>query len=433
MENTTGTNNNRRIWQTPWSFLESIAIVCGIVVVGFVLQLVTNSSFNFYLLASPVNYVVGVVIVLFCVCLSFFKNTSFVRWFSNISFSVSLIITLLVLSIIMGLTPQTTGSSINTENLFFRLGFDQMTRSWAFVLIYFVLLLSLGTLVARRLSNFKWKDYGFHVNHIGLWLVLFSAGLGHADIERYIMHVREGETEWRVYDDEENVKELPIAIQLNDFDMEEYPPRLTIIDRESGEPQPQNTPDYYQIDTKKTEGMLNGWELSVEEYIHQAIRNSDSTYREVPMPGAAPAIRIAMKNKETTEIKTGWVCGGNQAQLYMTLPLDKQYCVVMTQPEPKRFMSDVEIYTSDGTIKEAQIEVNKPARIGSWTVYQYGYDNAAGRLSSYSSFELVYDPWKIPVYIGFGLIALGSLFMIWNGKQLRRKYEAENNDEYDLG
>lgn len=421
----------RKIWQTPWGFPESIAIVCGIIIVGFSLQLVIG-SFNFYLLASPINYIVGFVVVLFCIGLSLIKNKSFIKWFSGIPFSVSLIMAVLLLTIIMGLTPQSSvGEELHTTgNLFVNLGFNSMTRSWTFVLLYFAMLLSLGCLIVRKLKNFKWKDYGFHANHIGVWLVFFAAGLGYADMERYVMHVYEGETEWRVYDDENNVKELPIAIQLNDFDMEDYPPKLTVINRQSGTPQPEKKPDYYQIDSKNQQGILNGWNIKLEKYIHQAIRNSDSTYHEVPMPGSTPAARIVAENIATGKKCIGWVCGGNYAQLYMTLPLDEQFCIVMTQAEPKRFMSDIEVYTPNGTIKKALLEVNKPVQIGSWTIYQYGYDNQLGRMSAYSSMELVYDPWKTPVYVGFALIALGALTMIWNGKQLRRKYE--KSEQYDL-
>lgn len=413
----------------PWGFPEGIAVVCGIVAVGFALQIAIG-EFNFYLLAAPVNLIAGGVVVLLCVAAALWlKNNQFVKWFSGVRFSVALILGFLVLTIVMGLTPQSAGDPQHGGNIFLRLGFDRMTRSWAFVLLYFTMLLSLGCLVARRLAKFDERDYAFYVYHIGLWLVLFAAGLGYADIERYIMHVQEGATEWRVYDDEGNVKELPIAIQLNDFDMEVYPPQLTVIDRQSGLPQPESNPDYYQIDTKNTEGRLADWDIRMEEYIHDAVRNSDSTYRAVPMPGATPAARVTARNEATGEVHTGWVCGGNQAQLYMTLPLDEQYCVVMTVAEPRRFVSDIDVYTRDGSLKHALLEVNKPARAGNWMIYQYGYDNQAGRLSSYSSMELVYDAWKNAVFAGFVLIAVGAVAMIWNGKKLRRKYlNDEQND-----
>ena len=100
----------------------------------------------------------------------------------------------------------------------------------------------------------------------------------------------------------------------------------------------------------------------------------------------------------------------------MTLPLDEVSSIVMTVAEPRRFMSDVEVYTLNEKRIHGIIEVNKPIRIDSWTVYQYGYDNNAGRLSSYSSFELVYDLWVMPVYVGILMMMLGAIAMIWIGK-----------------
>ena len=250
---------------------------------------------------------------------------------------------------------------------------------------------------------------------MGVWVVLVAAGFGYADIERYIMHVQEGEFEWRVYDNEKNVKELPIAIELKDFDMEVYPPKLAVIDIENGDILPVSKPHFFQIDplnishTKR----VHEWKVSVEEYIHNAVRNSDSTYREIPMPGSTPAALVRAVNINNQESFRGWVCGGNQNQLFMTLSLSNNQAVVMTVPEPKRFYSDVIVYTQDGETKKSVLEVNKPIKIGNWTIYQYGYDSAAGRLSSYSSMELVYDPWLWAVYLGFILIALGSLSLIW--------------------
>ncbi|MDL2323489.1 cytochrome c biogenesis protein ResB, partial [Bacteroidales bacterium OttesenSCG-928-A17] len=377
---------NRKIWQMPWGYTESIIIICGIIIVGFLLQL-TTGNFNFYLLAAPVNLWIGIFIIVICLASLWIRKSLFIKWFTEVPFAVCLISALLILCLIMGLTPQVV-SNENPTTIFSQLGFDNMTHSWAFVFIYFITLLSLGCLIIRRIYRFKWRDYGFYLNHIGLWLVLFASGLGYADRARYVMHVREGEVEWRVYDDNNNVKELPIGIKLNDFDMEEYPPKLTVIDRRSGEPQPIHHPDYYQIDIKSPAGHLNGWDIQVEEYIHQAVRSSDSTYREVNMPGATPAVKIRASNFDKKEL-SGWVCGGNQAQLYMTLPLDEQHCIVMTATEPKRFMSDIEAYTPDGTVKKGILEVNHPLRMGDWTIYQYGYDDKAGSLSSYSSMELV--------------------------------------------
>ncbi|MCC8173227.1 MAG: hypothetical protein LIO65_02185 [Odoribacter sp.] len=100
--------------------------------------------------------------------------------------AVTLISALVILGIIMGLTPQyisTHHSHPVPQNLASKLGFTQMTTSWSFIFIYLLTLLSLGILIVRRLIAFRKKDYAFYLNHIGLWIILFTAGLGSADIK----------------------------------------------------------------------------------------------------------------------------------------------------------------------------------------------------------------------------------------------------------
>jgi cytochrome c biogenesis protein ResB len=219
--------------------------------------------------------------------------------------AVTLIGTLVILSIIMGLTPQVQSDDI-TDNLFSRLGFTRMTSAWIFVLIYFLTLLSLGALIIRRLFSFCIKDYAFYLNHIGLWILLFAAGMGAPDIKNFVVYVHEGETEWQ----------QGIGIKLNDFHMEMYP------------------------------------------------ATSD-----------------------------------------------------MARPEPKRFVSDIDVFSEGGKQAHALLEVNKPFKFGNWMLYQYGYDTDAGNMSAYSIIKLVYDPWVIPVYTGFVLLACGSVCMLWIGNK----------------
>lgn len=409
----------RKMWQFPWRYKESIAFIAGFIVVGFILQL-TIGKFNFYLLHNPVNLIVGGAIILFLVLFSFARKSTFYQWFSGVPFSVSLIGALLVLGLVMGFTPQVLRLNPHDEDIFSALGFRQVTSCWAFVIIYVLTLLSLGSLITRRLIALKKQDYAFYLNHIGLWILLFAAGLGSADMKRYVMHVYEGEVEWRVYSDNGDVLELPIAIQLNDFYMEEYPPKFAIIDRKSGLPQPEEKPDYFQIDEHIPKGRLGDWDIELVEYIHNAVRNSDSTYNEVNMPGASPAAKIIAKNNKG-EVRQGWVCGGNVAQLYMKLDLDTNYCIVATRPEPKRFVSDINIFTEDDDDAHALLEVNKPYKMGHWMIYQYGYDNEVGKMSNYSSMELVYDPWLYPVYLGIIMLAAGSICLLWVGNKKTKK------------
>lgn len=404
------------MWQHPWQYRESIAFVSGIVVVGLLLQLVVG-NFPLHLLQAPANFLLTVLILIFAVAAYLWRKRPLFRWLTGVPLAVTLIGTLVVLGIIMGLTPQVANVPSGEGGLFATLGFTRMTTSWPFVLVYFMTLLSLGALIVRKLIPFRLKDYAFHLNHIGLWLLLLASGLGAADMRKYLMYVREGETEWRVYSADNDVLELPIAIKLNDFYMEEYPPQLVIVDRNTGMIQPEEKAEYFPIDMKRPEGVIDKWELTLEDYIHEAVRNSDSTYREVHMPASSPAAKLTVRNRESGEVASGWVCAGNASQVFMLLDLDPTYCVAMTRPEPKRFVSDIDVMTQDGKKGHTLLEVNKPYKAGHWMLYQYGYDNEAGKLSTYSAIELVYDPWLWAVYIGIFMVAAGSVCMLWIGNK----------------
>ena len=426
-------NTNKKTWQFPWGYKESISITLGLFTVGVMLQWLLG-SFDFYLLYYPVNVILGVGMLVLIAGLSFVKQNPIVNWLSSVPLSVSLIASLLLMTITMGLIPQY--AKVNTDlhihfeyasfdeilnYILMRLGLKQVTSSWPFVLIYNFTLFVLGLITARRLHRFKWKDYGFYLNHLGLWLFLFAAGYGAADRLRYVMYVNEGEVEWRVYDANENVLEPDIAIKLHDFVMEEYPPKLAIIDKQTGDVQPAGSPEYYQIDDRELQTMLAGWNLTVKDYIHEAVRKTDTTFQSIPMAGSMPAIEIQISNPENGISREGWVTCGSVDQYMIPMDLDEHLALVMTKPEPKRFASDITVITKkDNESVRAVIEVNKPLEIGHWTIYQYDYDHALGKASRYSGFELVYDPWVNIVYLGIFLLALGSICMLWMGNKRRK-------------
>ncbi|MDO9635193.1 MAG: cytochrome c biogenesis protein ResB [Paludibacter sp.] len=407
-------------WQTPWGYKESLVVVVGFLLVGWLLQ-ITVGEFDYDIIRFPVNIMLLAAIFVVVFLLSLKSKTPFFAWLSGVPLSISVIGAMLLLGIIMGLVMQAPPSV--QSNTFF--GFDIVTRSWAFVLVYFLTLVNLSCVVVRRLLNFTWKDYAFYLNHIGLLLLLMAGGMGAADLRRYVMYVEEGNTEWRVYSDEKDVLELPIAIKLNDFYMEEYMPKLAIIDKTTGDAIPKEKPQLLQIDTLQPNFKIAGWHIEIKEYLHDAIRNSDSTYRHVPMPGACPAVLVTVTNTNENLSKTGWVCSGNFAQLYMTMELNEQLSLVMTRPEAKLFRSDIVVYTESEKAISHQLEVNKPLSIENWMIYQYGYDVDRGSASTWSSFELVYDPWLMWVYVGLWMFIAGSVLLMWEGKK-KQKYELES-------
>ena len=85
---------------------------------------------------------------------------------------------------------------------------------------------------------------------------------------------------------------------------------------------------------------------------------------------------------------------------------------------PKRFASELKILTQTGKRIQTTVEVNKPAVVDGWKIYQYGYDTQRGAMSNYSILELVSDPWLPLVYTGIYMMLGGAICMfIFGGRR----------------
>ncbi|MCC8035900.1 MAG: cytochrome c biogenesis protein ResB [Rikenellaceae bacterium] len=394
----------------------SIAAVAATVAAGLVLQL-TVGGIDYTWLRWPANIFAGLVLVLLISTLAINRHGLLFRWLSGLPLAVTLIAAITLLGIIMGLTPQADAGNL-PEGTMARLGFTSMTTSWPFALLYAFILLSLGCATARRMIPPGKGDLAFYLNHLGLWLLLFSAGMGAADIERYKMQVPLGETQWRVQD-AGRVTELPVAIHLNDFQIEQYPSKVAVARLSSGSFLPEGKPVYIEADSRAAARIFR-WEIAVEKYLHHAVPACDTLYIEAVMPASSPAAYVRAVETNTGEVICGWISAGNSAQQGRILELDPDHALVMMPPEPKKYISDIDVSTLNGRKAHARLEVNKPLHIGHWTMYQYGYDTRAGRMSGYSVIELVYDPWIVPVYIGILMLAAGSVGLILSGAKAKR-------------
>ena len=120
-------------------------------------------------------------------------------------------------------------------------------------------------------------------------------------------------------------------------------------------------------------------------------------------------------SKDGKVVSHGWLAAGTYVQPAFVLPISEELELAMTLPEVKKYHSDVEITTSNGEVIKTTLEVNKATRVEGWKIYQLDYDADMGRWSTYSVFELVYDPWQTYVYIGIFMTLFGTLTMMWQG------------------
>ena len=231
------------MWSKPWSYKEGLTIGAGLLIIGILLQM-TVGAINWDLFACPVNVIVLVVYIIALIVMHLLRKRVYLfSWLSHYSAAVSALLWVVGMTVVMGLIRQApSGHAPNASTDL--LGFSQMIASWPFVLLYFWMVTALGLTILRASFPFKWRRLSFLLNHIGLFVALIAATLGNADMQRLKMTTRMGNAEWRATDDKGQLIELPLAIELKDFTIDEYPPKLMLIDNETGRTLPEKSPEH---------------------------------------------------------------------------------------------------------------------------------------------------------------------------------------------
>ena len=345
-----------------------------------------------------------------------------------------------LLTIIMGLTRQLPEGRLPADPI----GLTKMLNFWPFILVYVWMTAIPGEATILQLSRFSWRRLPSFVSHLGLFIVLTCGTLGNADMQRLKMFCEQGKVEWRGLDAWKNVHRLPVAIQLAKFTIDEYPPKLVVINRR-GLPQPTKKPENLILDKGLRAGNLAGWNIEVVKRIEDAMpaalvrmvgkmptgmmanirmdslglaRNKEG-YIQNEAPGSACAIYVkATRGKEQ---KQGWISCGSYMFPYQGLKLDNEHTIVMPNREPRRYASLVDIYTMDGQNIQTEIEVNKPFSVSGWKIYQLSHNEQMGKWSNVSVFELVTDPWLPIVYAGIFMLLIGAVGMFLTAGRKKRE------------
>lgn len=415
------------MWDRPWRYKEGIIIGGGLLVTGFLLQ-ATVGKIEWEWIAFPVNIVVLVLFLVLLGVMHVLRRRVYVfGWLSHYTAAVSSLGWVVGMTVVMGLIKQLP-SYYETDGIESLSGFSQMLSSWSFVLLYVWLTVVLGLTILRAGFPFRWRKVPFLLNHLGLFIALIAATLGNSDMQRLRMTTQIGNAEWRAQTQEGTPKmlELPLAVELNNFTIDEYPPKLMLIDNATGKALPEGKPDHLLLEEGVKDGKLQDWELTVTQSIPEAalVATEDTLrFTEFRSMGATYAVYLKAINTSTKQVKQGWVSCGSFMFPYRALRLNDEVSLVMPEREPRRFASDVTVYTESGKKEQATIEVNKPMEIEGWKIYQLSYDETKGRWSDISVFELVRDPWLLYVYIGIGMMILGAICLFALAPTGKRKEE----------
>ena len=416
------------MWNKPWSLKEGFIIGAGLLVTGLMLQL-SVGPVDWQAFAFPVNVItLAVFLALIAVVYALRPRVYGFRYLTTFTAAVPALIYAVILTATMGLTKQLpSGPFMLAEpSLADTVGITRMLSFWPFILIYVWMTLLLGQVIIHRLLHlhpkraFWTRDIPFLMNHLGLFITIVTATLGNADMQRLKMTISQEAPEWRAVDDRGEMHELPIAIQLKQFTIDEYPPKLILIDNNTGNAVDGQQAETLLIDSTFTEGQLGDWRIRLVKKLDYAapVLQEDSTYFEEGMQtGAVSAVCVEADWHPSTPAKrpylkkSGWITSGSYMFPYQMLKIDQQVSLAMMPREPQRYISRVEILTESGKDIETNILVNKPFSIDGWKIYQLNYDTQKGRWSEISILELVSDPWLPFVYTGIYMMLLGTVLM----------------------
>ena len=444
------------MWNKPYTLKEGTAIVAGLLVTGGLLQ-VTLGPLEWGLFAWPANFITLILFVfLLIVAYLLRKRSYFCLFMSTMQAAIPAIAAAAILTLIMGVTKQVAEGKRPMDPV----GLTKMLSFWPFILVYVWMTAILGEVTINQIARFSWRRFPTLVSHVGLFLILTCGTLGSADMLRVKMYCETGQPEWRGLDAFNNVHQLPVAIQLEKFTIDEYPPKLMLIDK-TGRPLPQDKPENLLVDNGMKSGQLLDCKIDILKRIDNAVpvmlskmigkmpegmmgnirmdslgqaRNKDG-YIASDASGSACALLVRVTRgvnangssdshliKGQKQVMKGWITSGSYLFPYQALRLKDGRMLAMPNREPRRFASLVNIYTQSGQNIQTEIEVNKPFTIEGWKIYQLSYNEQMGKWSNLSVFELVTDPWLPVVYIGIFMLLIGAVGMFLTAS---RKKEVE--------
>lgn len=353
----------------------------------------------------PVNMYVFIQLLVITIALwLLFRNYLVIKWLSSSKAGLASISLFSLVVFIMAMVPQ-----VSDENsVAYRFGFDNVIYSWYYVISVIFLLFALGMVTLRRTLPFKGRNIPFFINHFGLWLAMSTSILGYADRQQALMQVHTNQLVWNAETGDDQMIELPFALQLKRFVVEYYPPKLALVNKEG---------DLYEVrgdELAPVEGnktiQLGPYSVHIHEFYEDAFIMGDTIINHDNLPGTAVAALVSVNGRSGMH----WLSPGSYMFEGTWMKLHPDTLLVLADPAASYYGSEVLLYTKSGIAgEERTIAVNAPLKAEGWDIYQHSYDSFKGKDSPYSVFMVVSDPWLPIVYAGIFMMIAGAVWLMF--------------------
>lgn len=329
----------------------------------------------------------------------------FVKWLCGIPMAIASTVVVGVLALAGGIVP----------NSFFQeqLGAPSMWASYPFLMSCSLMMVNLVGSVGKRLWPLNYKNVVYLASHAGLAVAIGGGAVSASMLERQNIVLFPGQKIDFAFDAQDHQHPLPFAIELEEFVMETFDPRLSVVTLDD------KAKDGYTLESgsafavKGANEAIDGFRVEVLESHDKAVFNGEK-WIPVEWKTAGPAARVRVSGADGSLLKEGWVSAESVEAQAAFLQLEEGRLLAMEQPRPKRFASKVKVH-HNGATTERMIEVNEPIHVAGRTLYQLSYDDKAGPASAYSVIESVEDKGLPVVYAGIFIMLAGAALHLWNG------------------
>lgn len=413
-------SSRRPLWSTPWGFAEGVFIPLGLLVTGLTLQIV--SGHGPALPVFPFSAVAfAVLVAVWLGAWGLLRTRPLLDSLAGLPASLGAMVGFFAMVLVLGFVPQGAGGMGWTATL----GLDRWLTSWPFLLsalwLATVLALSLFHRMARAAAG---QAVLYGLSHGGFLVVVLAMFFGAGDLERYRVTLARGETVWQglpAGDGKSAVGvELPIAFSLEAFTLEEYAPRMALVPSDGKAVAKWQSPGI----TNGLTARLGPYVVTVLEVLTKAAPVGDR-WLAMEDAGTSPACRVRLSRVDGGPVhpptgsngplkeSTGWLATGSFKFQPEVMPLPGGFFLALATPEPKRFATDFSWWTKAGGRGRSTTELNLPAAIEGWKIYQVDFDQKMGRRSETSVLEIVRDPWLPVVHLGMFLLLFGALGLLF--------------------
>lgn len=295
-------------------------------------------------------------------------------------------------------------------------GSHKMYSSWPFVLLLFNLISVLGLRCIDDLVHWRTRRVMPSVIHVAVFVIMAAGLFSSGDKIRLKIIAPVGHPMNAGLTEDGKSHILPFSITLRHFTIDEYPPKLYLMDTATGT----LSKEFITLENDRVSQALRNWNIRVLELLDSAGKLPGSD-RYVPMDhvGTMPAALVEVTD-ENGETLTGWVSCGSHIFPPSTLEIDRDNVLVMPRPEAESYISQIMIQDDEGE-EFHEVRVNHPASKGPWKIYQVSYDKDRGKWSTISVLECVRDGWYPMIRIVLWIVLAAGVAMAFSAGIKRKK------------